>query len=96
MAVSVRLDPMLEKELELTAKRLGVTKSQFIVSALEKALGRRNPYELLLQIKAQGAGVQEPGLKAIDGGYQGDLADAAATRAFIREKLSKKHGLGTP
>ena len=57
MAVSVRLEPMLEKELELTAKRLGVTKSQFIVSALERALGRKNPYELLLKVQAE---VREP------------------------------------
>lgn len=53
MAVSVRLEPMLEKELELTAKRMGVTKSQFIVSALERALGRKNPYELLLKVQAE-------------------------------------------
>ncbi len=53
MAVSVRLEPMLEKELEITAKRMGVTKSQFIVSALERALGRKNPYELLLKVKSE-------------------------------------------
>lgn len=57
MAVSVRLEPMLEKELELTAKRMGVTKSQFIVSALERALGRKNPYDLLLKVQAE---VREP------------------------------------
>jgi len=53
MAVSVRLEPLLEKELELTAKRLGVTKSQFIISALERALGHKNPYDLLLKVKAE-------------------------------------------
>lgn len=57
MAVSVRLEPMLEKELELTAKRMGVTKSQFIVSALERALGRKNPYELLQKVQSE---VREP------------------------------------
>jgi metal-responsive CopG/Arc/MetJ family transcriptional regulator len=91
MAVSVRLEPMLEKELELTAKRLGVTKSQFIVSALERALGRKNPYELLLQVKAQGAMVSEPENTQ---GYQGDLSDSDAMRTYISEKLSKKHGFG--
>jgi len=53
MAVSVRLEPLLEKELELTAKRLCVTKSQFIVSALERALGRKNPYDLLQKVNAE-------------------------------------------
>ncbi len=94
MAVSVRLEPLLEKELELTAKRLGVTKSQFIVSALEKALGRKNPYELLLKVKAQEAEAVPPSGGHDDGGYPGDLSDADAMRAFIRQKLSKKHGLG--
>lgn len=96
MAVSVRLEPMLEKELELTAKRLGVTKSQFIVSALEKALGRKNPYELLLKVKAQETEAMPPGGSHDEGNYQGDLSDSDAMRAFIRQKLSKKHGLGAP
>ena len=51
MAVSVRMDPLLEKELELAAKRKGVTKSQFIVDAVERALGRKDPYQLLLQVQ---------------------------------------------
>jgi hypothetical protein len=53
MAVSVRMDPLLEKELELAARRKGVTKSQFIVDAVERALGRKNPYELMLALKAE-------------------------------------------
>jgi len=94
MAVSVRLEPLLEKELELTAKRLGVTKSQFIVSALEKALGRKNPYELLLKVKAE-AVAHGPGPQAGEGDFKGDLSDKQATRAFIRDKLRKKHVVGT-
>jgi len=83
MAVSVRLEPLLEKELELTAKRMGVTKSQFIVSALERALGRKNPYDLLLKVQAE---VLEP------------LPDGSAylspTKAAIRAKLQAKHEAG--
>ena len=47
MAVSVRFDPLLEKDLELAAKRLGLTKSQFIVNALEKALGESTEAKLI-------------------------------------------------
>lgn len=53
MAVSVRMDPLLEKELELAAKRKGITKSQFIVEAVERALGRRDPLALLHQVKEE-------------------------------------------
>lgn len=52
MAVSVRMEPLLEKELELAAKRRGVTKSQFIIEAVQRALGQRNPgaiYNLVME-----------------------------------------------
>jgi RHH-type rel operon transcriptional repressor/antitoxin RelB len=77
MAVSVRLEPLLEKELELAAKRLGVTKSQFIVSALEQALGRQNPYELLLKVQAE--------VRESEGGEY-----LSPTKAAIRAKLKAK------
>ena len=79
MAVSVRLEPLLEKELELTAKRLGVTKSQFIVSALERALGRKDPYELLLKVQAE---VGEP--------LTDDNERLSPTKAAIQSKLKAK------
>lgn len=84
MAVSVRLEPLLEKELELAAKRLGVTKSQFIVSALEKALGRQNPYELLLKVHAE---AREPVPEA-------SLEPVSPTKAAIRAKLKAKQDAG--
>lgn len=80
MAVSVRLEPLLEKELELTAKRLGVSKSQFIISALERALGRKNPYDLLLKVQAD---VREPLLESRE--------QLSPTKAAIRGKLKAKH-----
>lgn len=53
MAVSVRMDPLLEQELEHAAKRQGLTKSQFIVDAVERALGRKDPYQLLLKVERE-------------------------------------------
>ena len=84
MAVSVRLEPLLEKELELAAKRLGVTKSQFIVSALEKALGRQNPYELLLKVHAE---VHEPAPET-------SLESLSPTKAAIRARLKARQEAG--
>jgi predicted DNA-binding protein len=51
MAVSVRMDPRLEQELQQAASLRGITKSQFIVDAVERALGRKDPYQLLLQVQ---------------------------------------------
>ena len=100
MAVSVRMDPLLEKQLEQAAKRQGVTKSQFIIDAVERALGRKNPYELMLALKA------EEEQKAY--GPLANLADALAAKAFegyeqpydtersraqMLAKLQEKHGI---
>jgi hypothetical protein len=81
MAVSVRLEPLLEKELELAARRLGVTKSQFIVTALEKALGRQDPYDLLLKVQAE---AREPAPHA-------GPEHVSPTKAAIRAKLHARH-----
>lgn len=95
MAVSVRMDPLLEKELELAARRQGVTKSQFIVDAVERALGRKNPYELMLKVKADMA--QDPHAQALTQAFAAEHAQAYDTersRAALIAKLKAKHGLG--
>lgn len=53
MTISVRMDPLLEKELALAAKRQGVTKSQFVIDAVERALGHKDPLQLLHQVRQE-------------------------------------------
>ncbi|NGZ29469.1 MAG: CopG family transcriptional regulator [Magnetococcales bacterium] len=50
MAMSVRLDPVLEERVNKEARRLGMSKSAFVKDTLERALGYRNPSELLDEI----------------------------------------------
>ncbi len=91
MAVSVRMDPLLEKQLEQAAKRQGVTKSQFIVDAVQRALGGKNPYELMLALKAEEARphyqAQATSFANVEQPY-----DTDASRALIVKKLRAKHG----
>ncbi len=54
MAVSVRLDPVMEAKLTQQATLLGVTKSDFIKDALERVLGMKNPATLLKQVRKAG------------------------------------------
>ena len=85
MAVSVRMDPLLEAELSRAAERQGVSKSQFIIAAVERVLGRKNPYELMLALRAE-----EPRARhavAADASY-----DSAAAKKALRSKLKIKHG----
>ena len=95
MTLSVRMDPLLEKELELAARRQGVTKSQFVVEAVERALGRKNSYQLLLQAKAQVA--QEPHAEKWAKAFAAEHDqpyETEASRAALIAKLRAKHGLG--
>ncbi len=85
MAVSVRMDPLLEKQLELAAQRKGVTKSQFIIEAVERALGHKNPYDLMLQVHAEAPHAERESTPA-------SLLDADRPMAEqLRRKLAAGH-----
>lgn len=73
MAVSVRLDPVLEARVEDEAKRLGISKSDLIKDALELRLGMKNPYDLLRQVRS--------------GTPMGNPAASEATGAGLKAKL---------
>jgi len=52
MAISVRLGPELEAMLVAEARRRGSTKSEVVKDAVERLLGRRNPAELLREVRS--------------------------------------------
>ena len=54
MSISVRLDPVTEAKLTQQANLLGITKSDFIKNAIERALGIRNPATLLRKVRSSG------------------------------------------
>lgn len=94
MAVSVRMDPLLERELEAAAKRLGKTKSQFIIDAVERSLGRKNPYELMQRLIAEEkAGAYGPLPDA--GSSREQPYDTDASKKALRTRLRAKHGVGS-
>lgn len=83
MAVSVRMDPLLESELAQAAKRRGISKSQFIVEAVERALGRNNPGELYLKV------MQEMANYTVTAPV--DAETLSPNKAAIRQILRTKH-----
>jgi predicted DNA-binding protein len=52
MAISVRLEPELEAMLVAEARRRGTTKSEVVKDAVERLLGRRNPADLLREVRS--------------------------------------------
>lgn len=92
MAVSVRMDPLLERELEAAAQRQGITKSQFIIQAVERALGKKNPFELMQRLIAE----EERSGHQLKQAYEGQELpyDTVKSRAALIKKLKAKHGVG--
>ena len=93
MAVSVRMNPLLEKELELAAKRRGITKSQFIIDAVERSLGRKNTFELMERLRAEERSAGTALGRAFASREKPYETDAS--RAAIVAKLKVKHGVGS-
>jgi Arc/MetJ-type ribon-helix-helix transcriptional regulator len=52
MTLSVRLDPALEARIDQEARRLGISKSEFVKDALERVLGIKNPAKLLRAVRS--------------------------------------------
>jgi len=53
MTLTVRLDSALETKVDQEAKRLGITKSEFVKDALERVLGIKNPAALLKVVRSR-------------------------------------------
>ena len=86
MAVSVRMESLLERELELAAQRRGISKSQFIIEAVESALGHKDPGQLLLQVREEFAP-----LRAAEAAAGGALWPVGSHSERLRERLRERH-----
>jgi RHH-type rel operon transcriptional repressor/antitoxin RelB len=84
------MEPLLEKELEAAAKRQGITKSQFIIAAVERALGKRDPATLYEQAMAMSPAVfiAEPSPGALASMLPG--SESAPELGSYREALARK------
>ncbi len=93
MTISVRMDPVLEQALTQAAKRLGVTKSQFIIDSVERALDRKNPFELMQRLQAE----ETQGVYRVDAAFQGEEQpyDSDASRQRLIDQLKSKHDAGS-
>jgi RHH-type rel operon transcriptional repressor/antitoxin RelB len=72
----------MEKDLELAARRQGITKSQFIIDAVERALGRKDPAALYHKV------MEESAHKVTEVMLDGALP---AYKAALRQSLRAEH-----
>ena len=86
MAVSVRMEVLLERELELAAQRRGISKSQFIIEAVEGALGHKDPGKLLLQVREEFAP-----MRAAEAAAGGAVLPAGSHAERLRTLLRARH-----
>ncbi len=76
MAISVRLAPALEEQISQEARRLGITKSEFVKDAIERALGLKNPAKLLKLVRS--------------GSPMGDPTASANVSLKVKERMRAK------
>lgn len=86
MAVSVRMESFLERELELAAQRRGISKSQFIIEAVESALGHKDPGKLLQQVREEFAP-----LRVAEAAAGGAVLPAGSHAERLRTVLRERH-----
>lgn len=86
MAVSVRMEVLLERELELAAQRRGISKSQFIIEAVEGALGHKDPGRLLQQVREEFAP-----MRAAEAAAGGAVLPAGSHAERLRSLLRARH-----
>ena len=91
------MNPLFERELELVARKKGVTKSQFVIEAVERALGRRNPYDLMMAFKVEEerAVYNAGALKDVNDVAKEVPYETGAARDAVKQKLKSKHGVGS-
>lgn len=94
MATSVRMEPLLEREIELAAQKLGITESRFIIDAVQHALGRKNPFELMVEIKAEEYARADPAVEKAFRGY-GQPYETVASRKALVKRLKDEHRAGS-
>lgn len=78
MTLTVRLAPELDARLAAESRRRGVTKSEVVKDALERAFGMKNPFELLNEIRS----------KKPMGRPDASTATGAGFKAMLRAKRS--------
>lgn len=86
MAVSVRMEVLLERELELAAQRRGISKSQFIIEAVEGALGHKDPGRLLQQVREEFAP-----MRAAEAAAGGAVLPPGSHAERLRSLLRARH-----
>ena len=88
MAVSVRMEALLERQLEMAAQRRGISKSQFIIDAVQRELGHKDPGKLLLQVRKEFA-PQRAAEAAAGGPAEVKGSDSQKLRALLRAKHAR-------
>ena len=74
-----------------------MTKSQFVIEAVKRALGRRNTYDLMMAFKVeeQRAVHNAGAAKAVNEPAKEAPYEASAARDTIKQKLKRKQGVGS-
>lgn len=93
--IVVRMDPALERELDEAARRLGLSKSQYIVMAVERSLGRRPAHPVRHQAADALASNRLSAQRSVKLGAEGSPLQKKL-QALLRARLLTDSTQGTP
>lgn len=84
-ALSIRLDPDLERRLDLEVARRNTTRSRFVQDLLREALQPQSAMHLLEEARAE-YGLPDPRT------HKPRTNKAANVKKLVREAVARKHG----
>lgn len=85
--LSIRLDPELERRLDLEVERRGSTRSRYVQELLREALSPQDPLHLLREARAE-YGLPDPAEVKVR------TNKAANVKVLVRQAVADKHGPG--
>jgi len=83
-ALSIRLDPDLERRLDLEVAKRGTTRSRFVQDLLRDALAPKDPVLLLMEARAEYA-LPDPARKRVR------TDKSTRVKDLVRETVRRKH-----
>ena len=87
-ALSIRLDPELERRLDMEVARRNTTRSRFVQDLLREALQPRDPMHLLEEARAE-YGLPDPL------SHRPRTNKSARVKELVRDAVARKHGRRT-
>jgi metal-responsive CopG/Arc/MetJ family transcriptional regulator len=88
-ALSIRIEPALEKMLDIEVSRRKTTRSKYVQDLLAQALAPKDPMALLMKVRAQYEVAEPDASRSL-------THKSANVKVLVKEAIEKKHAKARP